>query len=295
MRNSNFYLVALGLALSAGCKPRDFNTETSSTNQPQPSQRVDISGNVLGYIDYKGSIGRRAVRIYSKKVVGAADTYNTVIVEYPPILSVFPKFVSTPKSEEDIQDAKFIEKFANGVKAKINERIGDLKHILARVTVYRTVPRAGNASSFEMRRLRYDTTAKSLVTDNSNEVSVLTLAENDTAGSPLAGAKFSQSCLGPLGNSNTAKCTKVLRKALLSLGRPNFKSQYPAFLLRQEPDDRARKFIPNEHWIFRTAGSNLHVPIFPTYQQPEVDVLHLKIVICSESINSRIFPPVIQI
>jgi len=208
MKNSSLYLIALSLALSAGCKSREFNSETAATNQPQLPPRVDLSGNSLGYIDYKGNIGRRAVRIYSKKVDGVADTYNTVIVEYPPILSVFPRFVSTPKSEEDIQDGKFTEKFINDVKSKINARIGDLKHILARVTVYRTVPKAGNASAFELRRLRYDTTAKSLIVDNSSEVSVLTLAEKGSLDSPLAGATISAAAKGEPAQITVPKTSK---------------------------------------------------------------------------------------
>lgn len=192
-----FGIVAIaGFAFLVSCKNRDFNTANSDIKAAKVAPRVDLSGNVLGYIDHGGLGKRRALRMYNKKVPGTADTYNTVLVEYPPILNVLGPYGLTPKSEEDLKDQNQAQKIINFLKVKGNAVVGDLKHILGRVTVYRTTPKVGDPNGFELRQVSYDPETQTLKTDESGNHSILKIDPDHKASALLAGATISPNSKG---------------------------------------------------------------------------------------------------
>lgn len=164
--------VERGFAASSIDSVDDTESETSLgvINRVVIKKRKELrGGKVAKWVEYE-SIDERAVRGYFRKAKENDGSYNFVLLEYPFLWKVAPKYILSNKASH-----------------KLNKKIGYLNYITERAVLYKAIP-TGTPREFELQRASIS--GGKLVHENKVKVSKLILDKDPTEVFPLEGARI---------------------------------------------------------------------------------------------------------
>lgn len=135
------FIMSLSFVACTSYQKNTADSKTQSeTGSRTPSATQDLTGDYLGEGLYPRRAGlgngikRPAIRFYLERIHGEADSYYGVLVEYPNLLKMAPRYIASQKAPA------------------LNKFLGYLNKISAQISAYKLVPGAA-IGSYDMHNL----------------------------------------------------------------------------------------------------------------------------------------------